>query len=164
VNHVALLVGDVEASRRFYGGVLGMEEVPRPASFDFPGAWFRRGNLEMHLIGEAEPGRARQTRPGYSQEELADGYCVHLGLEVENMDEAYRQIEERGVEVVGGPRDRGDGVLQLYLADPDGYVVELMARAGSGAADVPVRSGSLGRTGRRTSGPAVARQGSGKER
>jgi hypothetical protein len=26
----------------------------------------------------------------------------------------------------GGPRPRGDGVLQAYLTDPDGHVVELM--------------------------------------
>ncbi len=41
LDHVALLVKDVERSRRFYGQVLGMEEVPRPSNFTFPGAWFR---------------------------------------------------------------------------------------------------------------------------
>jgi catechol-2,3-dioxygenase len=38
LDHAALLVKDVERSRRFYGQVLGMEEVPRPSNFTFPGA------------------------------------------------------------------------------------------------------------------------------
>ena len=41
LDHAALLVKDVERSRRFYGQVPGMEEVPRPGNFPFPGAWFR---------------------------------------------------------------------------------------------------------------------------
>ena len=64
LDHAALLVKDVERSRRFYGQILGMEEVPRPSNFAFPGAWFRKGHTEIHLIGEAEPGRAAQVQPG----------------------------------------------------------------------------------------------------
>ena len=144
INHAALLVSDVDASRGFYGGVLGMEEVPRPSSFGFPGAWFRRGAAELHLIGEAEPGRAGQVQPGYGPEELSEGYCAHLALEVEDFGEARRQAEERGASIVGAPRDRGDGVLQMYLTDPDGYVVELMAAGRDGAGEVTTEAGISG--------------------
>jgi catechol 2,3-dioxygenase-like lactoylglutathione lyase family enzyme len=144
MDHAALLVRDVEASRRFYGGVLGMEEVARPSNFDFPGAWFRRGTAELHLIGEAEPGRAEQVQPGYGPEELSVGYCAHLALEVEDFEEARRQTEDGGARIVGAPRDRGDGVLQMYLADPDGYVVELMAAARNGAEEPTTESGTSG--------------------
>jgi catechol 2,3-dioxygenase-like lactoylglutathione lyase family enzyme len=65
LDHAAVLVKDVERSRYFYGQVLGMDEVPRPSNFDFPGAWFRKGNAEVHLIGEKEAGRAAQAQPGY---------------------------------------------------------------------------------------------------
>ena len=37
ISHAALLVSDVEESCRFYGGVLGMEEVPRPEQLSVPG-------------------------------------------------------------------------------------------------------------------------------
>lgn len=30
---------DVERSRRFYGQVLGLREIPRPSNVDNPGAW-----------------------------------------------------------------------------------------------------------------------------
>jgi catechol 2,3-dioxygenase-like lactoylglutathione lyase family enzyme len=145
LNHVALLVGDVEASRRFYGEVLGMEEVPRPSNFRFPGAWFREGGAELHLIGEAEEGRAGQVRPDYRPDELSEGYCAHFALEVDDLEETRHQLEAAGARVVGGPRRRGGGVVQMYLADPDGYVVELMAEDRSGTEEeAPIRTGVSG--------------------
>jgi catechol 2,3-dioxygenase-like lactoylglutathione lyase family enzyme len=124
LDHAALLVKDVERSRRFYGQILGMEEVPRPRNFDFPGAWFRKGFAELHLIGETEPGRAAQVQPGYRADEMSRGYGAHIAFEVDDLEETQRHLGTHGVEVVGGPRPRGDGVLQLYVCDPDGYIVE----------------------------------------
>ncbi len=141
MDHTALLVSDVEASRGFYGDVLGMEGVPRPANFEFPGAWFRVGTVELHLIGEAEPGRVRQIQANYDPEELAAGYCSHFALEVDDLEESRRWVEERGAKIVGAPRRRDGGVAQMYLADPDGYVVELMARSPVGEEEILVREG-----------------------
>ncbi|MGF1472571.1 MAG: VOC family protein [Rubrobacteraceae bacterium] len=142
ISHAALLVSDVEESCRFYGEVIGMEEVPRPSNFHFPGAWFRQGTAELHLIGEAEPGRVRQVHPGYRPEELAEGYGVHIAFEVEDMDRALKLARDRGAEIVGEPRPRGDGITQMYLTDPDGHLVELMGPGGSGEADeAPIRTG-----------------------
>ena len=142
ISHAALLVSDVEASRRFYGEVLGMEEVPRPANFQFPGAWFRHGKAELHLIGEAESGRVRQVNPGYRSKELSEGYGAHFAFEVDDMDEAQHLVRERGAEVVGEPRPRGDGITQMYLTDPDGYMVELIGPGSFGeTTDAPIRTG-----------------------
>lgn len=125
LDHAAVLVKDVERSRRFYGQVLGMEEVPRPSNFNFPGAWFRRGSAEVHLIGEAEHGRAAQVQPGnYRPEELSIGFAAHIAFEVADLEEARQHLRDHNVEIVGGPRPRGDGVLQMYVCDPDGYVIE----------------------------------------
>ena len=126
LDHSALVVKDVERSRRFYGQVLDMDEVPRPSNFNFPGAWFRQGRAEVHLIGEAEPGRAAQVQPGgYRPEELSIGYAAHIAFEVASLEEARRHLQAHDVEIVGGPRPRGDGVMQMYVCDPDGYIVEL---------------------------------------
>ncbi len=126
LDHAALLVKDVERSRRFYGQVLGMQEVPRPSNFNFPGAWFRKGSAEIHLIGEAEPGRVAQVQPGgYRPEELSIGYVSHMAFEVADLEEARQHLQAHDVAIVGGPRPRGGGVMQMYVRDPDGYVVEL---------------------------------------
>jgi catechol 2,3-dioxygenase-like lactoylglutathione lyase family enzyme len=126
LDHAALIVSDPEAARAFYVGVLGLEEIPRPGSFAFPGLWLAIGERQLHLIGESRPGRARATHPGYDPDELAVGFASHFALEVDDLEAFVAIVRERGATIVGGPRPRGDGVIQAYVADPDGNVVELM--------------------------------------
>lgn len=123
-DHVALLVKDVERSRHFYAQVLGMDEIPRPASFGFPGAWLTRANFQIHLIGEAEPGRAAQLHPGYRRDEIKIGHGSHFAFEVDDLEATIQHLKSHNVEILGGPRPRGDGVQQMYVCDPDGYIVE----------------------------------------
>src|ERR1700726_4367175 len=61
-DHVALIIANVERSRQFYTRVLGMQEVPRPENFNFPGAWLETGPFQIHLIQEDVEGRTRLTR------------------------------------------------------------------------------------------------------
>jgi catechol 2,3-dioxygenase-like lactoylglutathione lyase family enzyme len=129
LDHGAILVADERRSRAFYVDGLGLTEVPRPASFDFPGFWVEVGDQQLHIIGEAEPGRARGVHPGYRDDELARGFASHLALEVEDFHGYLAVLRERGIALVGGPRDRGDGVPQAYVADPDGHVIEIMGGA-----------------------------------
>ncbi|RAQ94342.1 VOC family protein [Thermogemmatispora tikiterensis] len=126
-DHVALLVKEVDRSRQFYSQVLGLQEIPRPPSFDFPGAWLTRGDFQIHLIGEEVAGRALETHPGYLPKELALGRVTHLAFEVIDLEGARQHLQALGVPIVGGPRPRGDGVMQLYICDPDGHVIELFA-------------------------------------
>ncbi len=125
LDHAAMLVKDVERSSRFYGQVLGMEQIPRPSTFNFPGAWFSKGSFQIHLIGEAEVDRAAQVNPGYRRDEMARGYGAHVAFEVDDLEAAMQHLRAHDVEIVGGPRPRGDGVQQLYICDPDGYIIEL---------------------------------------
>lgn len=124
-DHVALVVANVEHSRQFYTQVLGMQEVPRPQSFNFPGAWLQTNNFQIHLIGEDVEGRTKQLNPGYAADELAIGHATHVAFEVDDLETAMQHLHAQGVEIAGGPRPRGDGVEQLYILDPDGHVVEL---------------------------------------
>jgi catechol 2,3-dioxygenase-like lactoylglutathione lyase family enzyme len=126
LDHAALMISSVDDARAFYVGVLGLEEISRPPTFTFPGLWVRVGDRQLHLIGEAVPGRTRETHPGYDERELATGYASHFAIEVDDLDEFLAGVRARGGTVIGGPRPRGDGVLQAYVADPDGNVVELM--------------------------------------
>jgi catechol 2,3-dioxygenase-like lactoylglutathione lyase family enzyme len=126
LDHGALLVADEQRSRAFYVDGLGLTEVPRPATFDFPGFWLAVGDQQLHVIGEGEPGRARGVHTGYRDDELARGYATHLALAVEDFDGYLATLRERGITLVGEPRDRGDGVQQAYVADPDGHVIEIM--------------------------------------
>jgi glyoxylase I family protein len=126
LHHVALYVSDLDRTRAFYCNVLGMHEISRPADFTFPGAYFKRGTAEVHVVVETTPGRAAELRTPWSADELRTGYCVHFAFEVPSLD-TYRDIlAAAGITPVGGPRIRADNVEQIYLADPDGHILELL--------------------------------------
>ncbi len=127
LDHAALIIADPERSRAFYVGVLGLAEVPRPETFAFPGLWLQIGDQQLHLIGEATNGRARQV---YSADELSGGFTSHFAIEVDDLESTIAALQQRGGSLVGGPRPRGDGVTQAYVTDPDGHVVELMQLGG----------------------------------
>jgi catechol 2,3-dioxygenase-like lactoylglutathione lyase family enzyme len=127
LDHAALIIADPERSRAFYVGVLGLEEVARPDTFEFPGLWLQIGDQQLHLIGEATNGRARQA---YTAEELAGGFTSHVAIEVDDLRSSIASLQANGGELVGGPRPRGDGVTQAYVSDPDGHVIELMQLGG----------------------------------
>lgn len=115
LNHVAIHCADLDASVRFYRDVLGLPEIPRPA-FNFPGAWFAIGpdGQELHLI--ARPPRE------------TDSYSIprerHFAMAVDDAAAAEARLRAAGVEFQPA-KPRPDGVLQVFLRDPDGHVVEL---------------------------------------
>jgi catechol 2,3-dioxygenase-like lactoylglutathione lyase family enzyme len=127
LDHAALIIADPERSRAFYVGVLGLTEVARPETFEFPGLWLQIGDQQLHLIGEATNGRARQV---YSADEMSGGFTSHFAIEVDDLESTIAALQQRGGSLAGGPRPRGDGVMQAYIADPDGHVVELMQLGG----------------------------------
>ena len=121
LDHVTIVVKDLERSRRFYVDVLGMEEVPRPA-FSFAGKWFRAGSTMIHLILEhAESGPAGIFVP----ERFASTRTHHFAFEVEDARAAGRRLVELGLPLVSAAKERPDGAVQVFVNDPDGHVVEL---------------------------------------
>ena len=112
LNHVALHVRDLAASNRFYGNVLLLEPIPRPA-FSFPGAWFRLGpHQELHLIGDRQDPVFSHNRGN------------HFALKVDDLDAWEEHLRKKGAEPLPR-RERPDGALQVFIRDPDGHVVEL---------------------------------------
>jgi catechol 2,3-dioxygenase-like lactoylglutathione lyase family enzyme len=138
IQHVALVVSDLQRSRQFYGEQLGMEELRRPPNFTFAGAWYRAGGQEIHLIvaGDttSEPGW-KDPGPG-----ARAGLAVHLAIEVDDLEAERSRLEARGVGVFAGPLERGDGVVQLYVHDPDEHLVELFESTGADQSGAPVRA------------------------
>lgn len=66
LDHVQLAcpAGSEDALRGFYGGLLGMEEIPKPRALAARGgAWFRAGAAEVHLGVEDGFRPARKAHP-----------------------------------------------------------------------------------------------------
>ena len=123
LDHAALLVKNIEQSRQFYCEVLGMIETPGLGTI-----WLRGGSAEIHLLSAPEGHAAQANTINVHPDDLAQGHTTHIALEVEDLAEAQQHLNAHHIEIVCGPRPRGNDGEQLYICDPDGYVIELFAR------------------------------------
>ena len=119
LHHVSINVTDLDRAKRFYGGVLGLEEISRPA-FDFAGAWYRLGDRQLHLIVHPPTHTLRGTTEISSRE-------GHFSIAVRSYDEARSHLEAAGVPFDARPVNRTPWA-QIFLSDPDGNLIELSAR------------------------------------
>ena len=102
IDHVTLVVKDLERSRRFYRDVLGMAETERPG-FGFPGLWFQAGETQVHMNVEGpEAGPAGMA--DFQGTMPSRGF--HFAFEVDDCDAAAAQLRQMGIEIVAGPRHR----------------------------------------------------------
>jgi catechol 2,3-dioxygenase-like lactoylglutathione lyase family enzyme len=114
--HIHLVVRDLERSLRFYRGVFGMEEQFRAG----PKMVFLRTPGSSDLITLNED-------PAEAQNAGVHGGIAHFGFKLEresDLDAAVAEIEASGGRVVERG-SHGDGHPFAYVADPDGYVIEL---------------------------------------
>jgi glyoxylase I family protein len=118
LHHVSISVTDLDLARRFYGDLLGLREIPRPA-FDFAGAWYQLGDRQLHLI--VHPGT--RTLRGTRAIDSRDG---HYAIRVRSYREALAHLDAGGVDHRDRPHNRTPWP-QIYVTDPDGNVIELNA-------------------------------------
>lgn len=115
LTHIHLAVRDVERSLRFYTEVLGMEERFRHG----PGMVFLNtpGSDDLITLNE---------NPDAAEVAGTSGGIGHFGFRLEPPADVDRLVAE--VEAAGGRLlRRGEhavGVPFVFVADPDGYVIE----------------------------------------
>ena len=144
-SHVGLCVSDLVASRRFYCEGLGFTPADGleltsaaldglPASLEVEGPvsltsqFVTLGDLKIELLAFDEPAVAGQPSPRRNQRGL-----THLSFWVDDVDASARHLTECGGTVLEDTRSNL-GIDVVFLADPDGVRVELMALPASGAA------------------------------
>lgn len=122
LDHVTLVVKDLQRSEGFYVGILGMDPIERPG-FSFAGSWFQAGKSQIHLILE-HPESGPAGVPVDSQL-LWMSRTHHFAFEVDDAEAAAEYLRQQGIPIVSGPKARPDGYVQVFITDPDGHVVEL---------------------------------------
>lgn len=118
LHHVSITVTDLERAKRFYGGVLCLEEIPRP-DFSFAGAWYRLGDRQLHLIVHPH----RHTLRGTTEIDSRDG---HFAVRVRSYGQTRAHLEASGVPHHDRPHNKTPWP-QIYVSDPDGNLIELNA-------------------------------------
>jgi glyoxylase I family protein len=114
-HHTSFPVADLERSRAFYEGVLGLEPIARP-DLGFAGVWYQAGACEVHLL---------QTPPGMelgSPPPTTNPMAQHVAFGVDDYAAALRELEAAGLEVFQTSPEQG----QMWVRDPDGHVIELI--------------------------------------
>jgi catechol 2,3-dioxygenase-like lactoylglutathione lyase family enzyme len=113
IDHVQLAAppGCEEAARAFYGGLLGMGELPKPEELgDRGGCWFRAGAQELH-VGVEDP--------------FAPAQKAHPGLLTPDLDALRNRLAAAGV--AWKDDDTIAGVDRLFVDDPFGNRLEVRA-------------------------------------
>jgi catechol 2,3-dioxygenase-like lactoylglutathione lyase family enzyme len=117
IRHVHLMVADHGRSVSFYRDVFGMEMGFRDGNILFLHSPNRRDDLALHLAVTDD----EKARVG-----LLGGF-EHFGITVEDRGQLEACIA-LVVEAGGALVDQGEhapGVPYAYVADPDGYVIEI---------------------------------------
>ncbi len=110
VDHCSVVITDVERSRRFYGGILGLREIARPKTFDFIVVWYDLGGQHLHLLLRPEPDTLSPR---------------HFALRVTDVAAAREHFRRHGIatqETTPIP-----GADRFFIADPDGNRIEIIA-------------------------------------
>ncbi len=115
VDHISFSVTDLERSKRFYEDVLGLRAIPRP-DLGLPGVWYGAGNCEVHLIQRPEG-----VEVGEAPAKLTP-LANHQAFAIDDYEKTLAFLEEQGLEVLSTSPENG----QMWIADPDGHVIELI--------------------------------------
>ena len=114
VHHVQVLIpeGAEERARAFYGGLLGLLEVPKPAALAARGGcWFSGAGVSVHLSPE---------------QPFAPATRAHLAIGVTDLDAARAELAEAGLAIIDDGLDVG--FRRFYVHDPFGNRLELVER------------------------------------
>lgn len=112
IHHVQIAMppGEEDAASRFYGGVLGMERVPKPPPLaERGGAWFRSQGVELHL------GVEREFRPARK---------AHPAMVVSDLDRLRERLGEHRVAIQED--EQLEGYERFFVNDPFGNRLELL--------------------------------------
>jgi catechol 2,3-dioxygenase-like lactoylglutathione lyase family enzyme len=107
--NVTMPKGGEETARTFYGGLLGLREIPKPEAIRGRGGlWFEAGGLDVHVSVEEQ-----RTGP--------DAYR-HFGLECPDVDGLRARLRAAGVTTEDG---RPAPWRRFFVRDPFGNRIEI---------------------------------------
>ena len=100
-----------DAAKHFYGEVLGLKQVPKPAAARQSGAWYQVGDNQLHLSVEDEASGPLSSR--------------HVCFNVSNVMETEQRFRDAGFEIIPDPRPI-PGAERFYVRDPGGNQLEIV--------------------------------------
>jgi lactoylglutathione lyase len=122
---VNLYTADIEAGLRFYRDLLGFRETFRTPLEGTP------DHVELILNGfTVGLGTVAAARKVHGVEAAPGSPAMVLVVWTDDVDAAFQQLTSAGTRVVQPPHDTGNNNRNALLRDPDGNLVEIVAKVG----------------------------------
>lgn len=117
INHVTLVVNQLESAAAFYEKEMGLEVIPAFV-FDYPTAFFKINDTQQLHLTEWED---------------AQSFRGHICVCVDDFNTIFWRMKELGIidiEPWGNVRQLPDGAMQLFVRDPSDNLVEISCEPG----------------------------------
>jgi catechol 2,3-dioxygenase-like lactoylglutathione lyase family enzyme len=111
--NITMPAGGESVARAFYGGLLGLTEIPKPVSMRASGVWFEAEGVDVHVSAEAV-----RTGP--------DTYR-HFGFDCADVDAMRAKLTAAGIETENG---RPAPWRRFFVRDPFGNRIEIHEAGG----------------------------------
>ncbi len=125
LDHVSIGVNDMDAARRLFVDVFGgqpLKDVGTNESEGFRWTTFKLGGKKVELVSPTEPGKGGVGR--YIARH-GEGFH-HLSISVENLAEAIKFFESRGLRVLAANSDNSDWKhCYLHPQDTHGALIQV---------------------------------------
>lgn len=118
INHVTLIVDNLEKAGEFYQQELGLEPLPA-FHFDYPVMFFKFNDEQQLHISEWED---------------RTSFRGHICMQVDDFNSIFFRMKELNVIDIspwGKVRKLPDGAMQMFVRDPAGNLVEISSVPGS---------------------------------
>lgn len=118
INHVTLIVDNLEKAGEFYQQELGLEPLPA-FHFDYPVMFFKFNDEQQLHISEWED---------------RTSFRGHICVQVDDFNSIFFRMKELNVIDIspwGKVRKLPDGAMQMFVRDPAGNLVEISSVPGS---------------------------------
>ena len=120
LDHFAFEVSDMDKAVHFYHDLLGLDLVSRGVHEDVGEeyAFLDLGHATLELL--------KLMDHDFQGPESRPSNCPHLAFRTDEMDDILKLIQDNDIRIVKGPLIIEGHERWIYIADPDGNVVEFI--------------------------------------
>jgi glyoxylase I family protein len=118
ILHASVIVSDTRRALAFYHDILGLAVIPERPDLGYPGAWLELGQQQLHLLQLPNPDPVAK-RPAHG------GRDRHIAIAVDHFAQLRQRLDAAGLAYTLSKSGR----MALFVRDPDGNTLELIAQA-----------------------------------
>ena len=128
IDHLGIAVKSINEGKKFWGDLLGLwlEDSEAMAEEKLITTFFPIGESEIELLETTDP----EGPIGRYLEKRGEG-VHHIALRVENIEEALKELKEKGIRLIDEKPRKGAGGAKIAFLHPkstNGVLVELCER------------------------------------